>query len=555
MKINREGGVIINPKWFEELRDKYLMGINNYFIITGNISDYVLPGKKIYQFLNEEIEKMGFEVSLISPMHSLTYERDTYFPELEDLNYLKNNSYNISIMAEKLRENKKRAMILKHPEMCIPIKDDYKSVDEKIESVVLKETLEHSSFMHSSNILIILTESLELIDSRLRGPSLKSHHIEIPYPQESQRLEFIEFLDKTSVRTIKKELSNDIFAKMTTGLTLMGIEDVYLMSEAQGILKKSIVKQRKNELIKAEYGDVIEILDADDYNFKMYAGQDHLKSYHREVVVNPMLRGDTELVPKGLLYTGPPGTGKTHFAKCLAGEAGINFVEFKISKILDMWVGSSERNFAKALNCFKSITPVGVFIDEIDQTFSRDSDNTGVRQAIFGMLLSVLSEEEYRGKIIWIAATNYPNKLDEALKRTGRFDKKMPFLPPEKSDRIETFRIHINRFNFSNSITEDDLSTLGNLTSGYTQAEIEGIVLKGIEIMRRKMEKVLGMEDMLTGMKYSAKASNNKIDEMIDIAIQECNDLEFLDEKHWTKKDFAVNPDVEKFLNQSKKPR
>ena len=73
------------------------------------------------------------------------------------------------------------------------------------------------------------------------------------------------------------------------------------------------------------------------------------------------------------MLMGPPGTGKTFFAKCLAADSGISFVEFKISKILGKYVGESEKAMEKALSVFRALAPVGIFMDEIDQAMARGS--------------------------------------------------------------------------------------------------------------------------------------------------------------------------------------
>lgn len=511
-----------NPVWFDEMMERYRMGVNNFFILTGNVEDYVDPQIKLISYLQRKLNEQNFKINTVAPHVGYTDRGNSfrlYDEELTSIGY-------------DLTKDGKRAVIMSYADLIVPKRENM-STERMIDLIRMSEYLKSPSFMHSENILILITDNYMELNKMITSASIKSHIIEIPYPNEDSRLEFIQFLDKTSDKKIKKEISNEDFSKITAGLTLSGIEDIYLISEAHGVLKKSYVKDRKNELIRAEYGDVIEIFDTDDYDFTMFAGQDELKNYHKEVVINPMVEGRTDIVPKGLLYTGPPGTGKTHFAKCLSGEAGINFVEFKVSKIMEKWVGSSERNFERAINCFKSITPVGVFIDEIDQAFTRGEDNTGVRNAIFGMFLSVLSDSETRGKIIWIGATNYPNRLDEAMKRTGRFDKKMPFLPPELEDRIETFNIHINRLSPNNSILESDLVFLGDLTEGYTQAEIEGIVLKAVELKSRRIKNSLTMDEINDAMKFIVKASSKNIDEMVNIAINECNDLEFLPKKYW----------------------
>ena len=148
------------------------------------------------------------------------------------------------------------------------------------------------------------------------------------------------------------------------------------------------------------------------------------------------------------------------------------------------------------------------------------------------MLLTILSEPANRGKILWIGATNYPNKLDEALKRTGRLDKKMPFLAPEMEDRKRVLNIYLNKSRLINKISADDVAKVAETTIGYTQAELEGIVVKTVELAMRRQGKTLEWMDLEKALFYTKKADNDKIQEMTTLAIDECNDLEFLPEKY-----------------------
>lgn len=515
---------MINTAWFNELKSKYYSGISNFFIITGNISDYPAPNYLFKDYLHDRLRNIDFEeivdFSLVNGYVGESKER---------------NISRVECLCQELKNNnRKKAIIITFPEFIFPNNPiDRMSKGEAMDFVTLFDAINSKEFIKSDNILIFATESKYQINERFLGGNARSYLIEVGFPKEEERLEFIKYLDETSKIKVKHEISMNEFAKLTSGLTLVGIEDIYLQAEFLEILKKEYIIERKKELIRKEYGDVIEVLDSDGFTFNDFAGHEHLKGYHREVIINPMTIGQTDIVPKGLLYTGPPGTGKTHFARCLSGEAGINFVELKMSMILDKWVGESEKRFDKALTCIKSIAPVGVFIDEIDQAFSRgENDSNSVSRNLFGMFLTVLSDPANRGKIIWIGAANYPNRIDEALKRTGRFDKKMPFLPPNTEDRIKVMKIYLNKAKLTNNVAEYELDILSTKTDGYTQAEIEGIVVKALELSIRRNKDNISFTEMLDAIRYSASNKSNKFKEMIDLAIEECNDLEFLPVKY-----------------------
>lgn len=497
--------------WIKELKNKYTSGISNFFIITGNIGDYPIPNFMFKDYLFENLEIMGFS-------------------DVVEFNLVNSHKGIDCLCKELIDNNKKQAIVITYPEFIYPNTIEINmSKEDAINFIMLYDTINDIRFIKSDNILIFLTESKYSINEKFLNINTKSCLINVEFPKENERFEFIQYLANTSQFDIESEINMKEFAKLTAGLTLVGIEDIYLQAELLGILKKEFIMERKKELINKEYGEVLEVINAEKFTFEDFAGQEHLKEYHKNVIINPILQGKTAIVPKGLLYVGPPGTGKTYFAKCLSGEAGISFIELKMSKILDKWVGESEKRFDKALNCIKSITPVGVFIDEFDQVFSRgNNESNTVSKNLFGMFLSVLSEPKHRGQIIWIGAANYPNKIDEALKRTGRFDKKIPFLPPNKEDRIKVMKIHLNKLKVKNNILESDYEELAKKTIDYTQAEIEGIVVKALELSVRNNREEIIFEDFKNAVNFIIRTENEKIKEMIDIAIKECNDLEFL---------------------------
>lgn len=530
------------PKWYKTLQDKYKAGITNVFLVTGNIGDYTTPGVMLSEFLVEQLRLLEMtrivtfdfsegsrffegEAPIISDDENEQGDQQPLKPSVED---------DWSNMLVDLKDEfGKTSYIIEYPEFLIPkANNGYVEETTKKRLIDLHKVMNDRSFLNSNHILILVTQAQSDIHDMFLNANSRTAPITIEFPNVDERLEMIRHLKSTSEREIQWELSEIQFAKLTAGLSRVHLEDLYLLAEDKGILEKQMVMGRKEELIKKEFGEVIEIFDTEGYSLNDFAGQEHIKEFHREAVIQPILDGDASFVPKGLLYMGPPGTGKTFFSRCLAGEANINFVEFKMSKILDKYVGEAERNLEKAFNCFKSLAPVGVFIDEIDQALQRGGDNDGnsVNKNIFGMFLAFLSDPSNRGQIIWVGATNYPNKLDEALKRAGRFDKKIPFFPPTEPERVAVFQYHFKKTGFPLAI--QDYEALGKATDRYTQAEIENIVVKTLELAKRKKHQTINDELVTYAMDCIISAQNERIQEMIDIALDECNDMEFLPKQY-----------------------
>ncbi|WCF11658.1 ATP-binding protein (plasmid) [Paenibacillus thiaminolyticus] len=522
-------------KWIELIKSKYDAGITNAFLLTGNIGDYAVPGIMFVEYLIDELVEMGMDrvITLNYSEGSTSHQGVLREPEEgEQVGF----DWDWSEMLTELRNSSSNsAYIIEYPEFLIPkASQGYLDDATKRRIIDLHKVMNDRSFLNSKNLIILVSETRSAVHEMFLNSNSRTFPIEVEFPNMKERLEMIRYL-KTSDREVIWEITDPQFAKLTAGLSKVHLEDLYLLAEEKGILEKSMIIARKEELIKKEFGDVIEIFDADGYSLDDFSGQEHIKAYHREVVIEPILDGDISAVPKGLLYMGPPGTGKTYFSRCLAGEANINFVEFKMSKILDKYVGEAERNLEKAFNCFKSLAPVGVFIDEIDQALQRggELDGNSVNKNIFGMFLAFLSDPKNRGQILWIGATNYPNKLDEALKRAGRFDKKIPFFPPTESERVAVFKYHLGKTGYRLEVNNYD--KLAKNTEGYTQAEIENIVVKTVELAKRKKQSSLTDELVEYAMNCIISAQNGRIKEMIDIALDECNDTEFLPE--WYKEE------------------
>lgn len=511
--------------WFEKLKENFNAGVSNFFVLNGNINDYVYNNLNTINFLTKfflqkkfinsiSIFNYGNDIDIIKKSNTIEKGKDAM-------------TYVFNLIKEK-QDNLSNVIIFRYPEYVVP--KNMLNIQEYTKSTMLTLHKLISNNITSNNIIIFVADSISSLNPMFLDDSCQATLLKIPYPNEMERYNFIKNL--VIKNNLKKYISISLrqISKLTAGLTKLSIEDILLEASTIGINNKMIVDKKK-KVVQKMFGDILEIYDVANskYTLKNFAGQKQIKDYHKEVIINPIKKGeDTSIIPKGLLYVGPPGTGKTYFAKCLAGEAGINFVEFKLSKILGKYVGESEKNLEKVFNCLESLAPCGVFIDEIDQALGRgDNDNTGVRASIFGMMLSFMSEPSHRGKIIFIGATNYPNKIDEALKRPGRFDKKIPFLPPNTNERIETIKMYFGKLGKCN-LSNDDYCKLASITEGYTPAEIEDVSIKCLEIMKRKGINTIDKNLIVYSISCIKRRCSNEIDNMIKIALDECNDIEFI---------------------------
>lgn len=177
--------------------------------------------------------------------------------------------------------------------------------------------------------------------------------------------------------------------------------------------------------------------------------------------------------PKGLLLTGSPGTGKTLLAKALAGEANVPFMYLNSSSVIDRYVGMGASNIRATFKKAREIAPCILFIDEIDAIGCSRENNSGRNSEDDKTLLALLQEMDGfadMAGVLVIGATNCPDKLDPALKMTGRFDREIHILPPrDKATRLKLLEHYTKDLSLSNDV---DLEALAAQLDGFTGADI-----------------------------------------------------------------------------------
>lgn len=232
-----------------------------------------------------------------------------------------------------------------------------------------------------------------------------------------------------------------------------------------------ITKYKEQELLKAG----LELVKPIDIN--QVGGLANLKEYLYKIQKTFEAIRDEEKIenlkeipkPKGLLLTGVPGAGKSLTAKALGSLLNMQIVRLDTSKIFSKYVGESEQNFQRMLKTIESMSPIILFVDEIEKAFSSGHE---VSNRIMGMFLTWLQEQE--GLVYTVATANKVNLLPVELLRAGRWDALFYFDLPTKEERYEIARIYLNKY--FESYPEDILGFIVDHTENYTGSEIEQIV-------------------------------------------------------------------------------
>ena len=183
--------------------------------------------------------------------------------------------------------------------------------------------------------------------------------------------------------------------------------------------------------------------------------------------------------PKGVLLTGPPGTGKTMLAKAIANSTSATFLGLVGSELAQKYIGEGGRLVRELFDLAKEKAPAIIFIDEIDSIGSKrlDSSTSGDRevQRTLMQLLSEMDGFESTQNVKIIAATNRPELLDKALLRPGRFDRIIEIGLPDSSARNKILKILTQNMPLNKSV---NLKQIANKTDGFSGAELKALVME-----------------------------------------------------------------------------
>lgn len=512
--------------WAKELVEKFAAGASHTFILHLNVSDYVrntdgkYVGLKRYltdvllngwqivvfydrasgiHFLNDDMKTDFFRIvnnGSKEQLKALPKDPETALPILERL--MRTSPEEASKILGKEIKQQFAAILIGFAETIFPDGQiTNQSVADRTNIITMAQWARRSRIEKSGNLILMMTNNLSQISPALRSPESNIECVRIPYPDFPQRKAFLEALpemlkeldpEKAELRFAEEVAA---LASASAGLTRNSIKDL----ANQAIYQKQpltvdFIWNRKGEILEQMSGGLLEIVRPES-GFDVIGGLEYIKT-HLLNIAEAIREGNVLMVPQGILMIGPPGTAKSVTAEAFAYELGFSLV--KIKNMRSMWHGESESRQELVYGLIDALAPVVVFEDEIDQKETQRGNvfhgDSGVTARMTAAKMAFMSDVARRGRILWLAASNRPDLMDQAMLRPGRFDDITPFLPPNEEERCKIFGAIFRKMKRQAAklgkkvrfeATDDEiLSLVKQMDKNFTGAEIELICHRAV---------------------------------------------------------------------------
>ena len=438
---------------------------------------------------------------------------------------------------------KQVAVIIEHTDQILPpMSKGQMQPDQGIMLVMLQQWARDPNLARRNIPIFLMTRTLEEIHPDLRRSSSGMKAIEIAYPQYEARAAYLDWYLKRREERKKaipmKDLDKDELARVTAGLSLRNLEDVLLLGAKEGGVNRLLVKAYKDQIIASENTETAEMLEPLEKGFAEVGGMEKLKEWFRAEIIQPVRLGALGDVPKGVLLAGPPGTGKTYIVKALAREVGFNAVSLNLENILGSLLGESERKLKEFFNFCRSLAPVLVFLDELDQSdVSRRGTGSGNPAAanLFSAMLRFMGDETLRGRVIWMFASNRPDLIDSALLRSGRIDAVIPVKLPNESARRDIVVAQARTQQIE--IAPEAIAYLASKANKYSAADLAKIVGKARKLTIGKPRRIITQVEAERAFSSLKPSSPQQADWYTMLAVQACTDTDLLEPEEAAMKD------------------
>jgi AAA+ superfamily predicted ATPase len=488
------------PPWAKELGRIYFAGTTSMFVLHGNVDDLIRVeegGQVDYRTLPEFLASQVFgswEVPLYydltrppralsgkSPerLKAINLHIERYIGKIQEMPRdpiavlaVLNRYLEMMLVGKTEKDRPSVAIVVDYAHLVLPSTAVSTTSRELAANLATVLGWAKNPYIKRVNFAFcLISEKL----SDLHEAIVRSAHtseLELPYPGREERHAFIEWMRGGRPFAELCEVSSEMLAEVTAGITLVGL---------QGLLQGAIrfgrpvtleqLKAFKKTMIEGVCQGMVEFVEP-RHTLELVVGSEAAKKRLREDA-DLIRRGYLDAVPMGYLLTGPVGTGKTFLAECYAGSVGIPCL--KLLNFRSKFVGETEGNLEKILKVLRVMGPVVVMIDEADAALGdrQSGGDSGTSGRVFAQIASQMGNTDYRGRIIWFLMTCRPDLLPIDLKRQGRAEVHIALFYPQSEEEMRQMFVVMGKKSKVRIEAADAPPSGGRKLSG---ADIEGIV-------------------------------------------------------------------------------
>lgn len=389
----------------------------------------------------------------------------------------------------------------------------------KDDPAVISRLKKFAALIHNGNIdaTIFILSPTQWI-----APELEKYItvLEMKNPEEEEIRSIIrQICTQTEMPQLSEQLMQKYVAALK-GLSELEIEQTLQHAYSKtGELNKdhiSLIHKQKRQIIQK--AGILEMIPLEE-DLSDIGGMKNLKDWlmRKEKTMSRWAEAKSfgVAMPKGVLIAGMPGCGKSLSAKAAAKLFNVPLLRLDMGRLLGKYQGESEGNMRKAIQLAEAISPCVLWIDELEKAFAGtggDDSGGGVATRLLGSFLTWLQEKKSAAFVV--ATANDIERLPPELLRKGRLDEIFYAGLPNRGERCQIFKIHIQKRRpedlketGSDGKPLIDLNRLADESKGFSGADIEGVVRESVEIAFQEGAKCLKTDDILSALKHTSSLS------------------------------------------------
>ncbi|MCB9664384.1 MAG: ATP-binding protein [Alphaproteobacteria bacterium] len=536
------------PSWAASLRDRYLSGEASLFLLHGNVRDlqrheaedgtvsWVDLGTFLQRFLARSRDVVvSYDVS--RGLRAADPAQERRLRSVVDARRLMAGQAALDDLPRTVPDvlpalealvtdlTLRAGVVVDDFDLVAPRADPaFMTHDDKAALATLRRWSSDPAVLGTDNLVIFVCEQLSAVaPAVLASPQLVA--LRVPFPDLDARRAFL----AAEAGGVPVDLPDGALAQVTAGLTLLQIRALLQVARQTGEpVRFETVSARKKAIIEQECHGLVELV-APRHDLSHVGGLDEVKGVLRRVA-EAVVHGRHNQVPMGMIFVGPMGTGKTFVAQAFAAASGLTCLTLK--NFRHHWVGSTEANLEKVLELVEALGYVLLIVDEADRALAGGGGDDGVGSRVIARLKEFMSDTSHRGRVVTLMMTNRPDKLDVDLKRPGRFDLKIPFFFPESTEERRAILAALARKNAVALADDVELAAVAEVTSGWSGAELEGLLLAATSRAGREERELVAQADLRAAADDVIPSRDVRMLEYMEmLAVFECSNRAMLPER------------------------